>query len=107
MLTKMQDPLRIDEAVNKSSQDVKRAIKKGEMEYAQELIDKLVEEKMEAGKTEKEARSAIKSSLTSYWKPVYLEAGKEEQKKIREKLMNVKVKGKEVYTNKDFENWMK
>ena len=107
VLTKMQDPLRIDEAVNKSSQDVNRAIKKGEMEYAQELVDKLVEEKMEAGKTEKEARSAIKSSLTSYWKPVYLEAGKEEQKKIREKLMNVKVKGKEVYTNKDFENWMK
>ena len=57
-----------------TSSDINEALEKGKTDKAKELINELVAEKVEQGKTEKEAKSAIRSSVTSYWKPLYLEA---------------------------------
>jgi hypothetical protein len=57
-----------------TAKDINEQLKKGNTDKAKETMQGLIAEKVESGKTEKEARSAIRSSVTSYWKPLYLEA---------------------------------
>jgi hypothetical protein len=59
-----------------TASDVNEQLKKGKTDKAKETMQKLISEKVESGKTEKEAKSALKASVTSYWKPLYLEAYK-------------------------------
>lgn len=54
--------------------DVNKALEKGNTAKAKEIINDLVAEKVESGKTEKEAKASIKASVTSYWKALYLQA---------------------------------
>lgn len=58
----------------KSASDVNEALEKGKTDKAKELIKELVDEKVEGGKTEKEAKASIKASVTGYWKALYLQA---------------------------------
>lgn len=58
----------------KSASDVNEALEKGKTDKAKELIKELVDEKVEGGKTEKEAKASIKASVTGYWKTLYLQA---------------------------------
>ena len=66
---------------------VKACFENGHMEKGREVIDQVIQSKMDAGKEEKEARSAVRSSLTAYHKKLYLKAYKrkenEEMKRIR------------------------
>ena len=57
--------------------DVNEALEKGNTEKAKNLVNKIIEDKMKSGKTEKEAKAAVKSSVTSYWKPLYIQAYKD------------------------------
>lgn len=54
--------------------DVNKALEKGNTAKAKETINELVADKVESGKTEKEAKASIKASVTSYWKDLYLQA---------------------------------
>ena len=73
-----------------STSDVNVLLDKGKNDKAKELIDEIVSEKVEDGKTENEARSSVKSSVTSYWKERYLQAYRdkddEEMLRIRKLL---------------------
>lgn len=64
----------IDWATDESSSTAKLAIKSfenGHFDKGKSRVKELIEDKMSNGKTEKEAKSAIRSSFTSYWKPLY------------------------------------
>ena len=57
--------------------DVNNALEKGNTAKAKEIINDLVSDKVESGKTEKEAKASVKASVTSYWKDLYLQAYKD------------------------------
>lgn len=59
-----------------SGSDVIDALKRGDTDSAEYLIDEIVDSKIAAGKTEGQAKSAVKSSVTHYYKELYLEAYK-------------------------------
>lgn len=65
----------------------KACFENGHVEKGREVIDQVIQSKMDTGKDEKEARSAVRSSLTAYYKKLYLKAYKrkdnEEMKRIR------------------------
>ncbi len=54
-----------------STSDVNIAFESGDTAMAKEVITDLVNTKMANGKTEKEAKASIRSSMTAYWKPLY------------------------------------
>ena len=56
--------------------DLNAAFESGDNTMALEIIEDLVKTKVANGKTEKEAKSSVRSSMTSYWKPLYLQAYK-------------------------------
>ena len=67
--------------------DVNVALNSGDTETALAIIDDLVKTKVANGMDEDKARSSVRSSLTSYWKPLYKQAyaanDTEEMKRIR------------------------
>lgn len=102
-----------------SASDVNMAFDLGDTELAFEMIGDIVKDKTEnyinkgEKKTdaEKKAKSSVKSSMTSYWKPLYLEANKnknyDEMRRIREILY-----ASGLYDNKNAvvqvtQNWIK
>ena len=56
------------------AKDINTALDKGDTAYAKKIIDELVKTKQANGMTEKNAKSSVKSSITSYWKPLYVAA---------------------------------
>lgn len=54
-----------------SASDVNNAFDNGDTATALQIIDDLINTKVANGKTEKEAKSSVRSSMTSYWKPLY------------------------------------
>ena len=73
IVTALQDPLHVDETFTDTNAKLNSRLMRGQMNEAQEVLDKLVQNKIDGGKTAKEARSSIRSSLTSKWKPLYLQ----------------------------------
>ena len=65
---------------------IKAAFDNGHMDTAKDKIVELIAFKVKSGKTEKEAASSVRSSITSYYKPLYLKAlrngDKEEVRRI-------------------------
>lgn len=65
---------------------IKAAFDNGHMDTAKDKIVELIAFKVKSGKTEKEAASSVQSSITSYYKPLYLKAlrngDKEEMRRI-------------------------
>ena len=63
---------------------------KGDTTSVKTTVSKMIEEKVKSGKTEKEAKSAVRSSFTSTYKSEYMEAAKnkdfEEMNRIRKFL---------------------
>ena len=57
-----------------SASDINEALEKGNTTKAKKIINDLVDEKVKQGKTQKEAKASIKSSVTGYWKELYLQA---------------------------------
>lgn len=54
--------------------DINEALEHGDTNKANKLLKEVIADKVKSGKTEKEAKAAVRSSVTSYWKPLYLEA---------------------------------
>lgn len=79
---------------------------RGQMDEAQDVLDKLVQNKIDSGKTAKEARSSIRSSLTNKWKPLYLAAEDAQRAEIASKLLALRVNGEALYTQKDLSKWV-
>lgn len=66
--------------------DVNDALEMGDIAKAKEIIKDIVNAKVKSGKTEAQAKSSIKSSIASYWKPIYRSASNEEKIEIRKML---------------------
>lgn len=71
--------------------DVNDALERGDTSKAKEIIKDIVDAKVKSGKTEAQAKSSIKTSLASYWKPIYLEASADEKVEIRKMLKSTGV----------------
>lgn len=67
--------------------DINDAFENGDNSLAVSIIDDLINTKVANGMEEKSAKSYVKSSITSYWKPLYIAAYKsgntEEMRRIR------------------------
>ena len=103
----------------KKMSDANEYLEKGKIDKANKLINDLLEEKTEKyisnGKTpekaEKDAKSAIRSSLTSYWKPLFIKAYQEddyiEQEEIYERLNSTGIYGTSEELKETIEKWVK
>lgn len=106
MVTALQDPLHVDETFTDTNAKLNSRLMRGQMDEAQDVLDKLVQNKIDGGKTAKEARSSIRSSLTSKWKPLYLAAEDAQRAEIASKLLALRVNGEALYTQKDLSKWV-
>ena len=106
MVTALQDPMHVDETFTDTNAKLNSRLMRGQMDEAQDVLDKLVQNKIDSGKTAKEARSSIRSSLTSKWKPLYLAAEDAQRAEIASRLLALRVNGQTLYTQKDLDKWM-
>ena len=106
IVTALQDPLHVDETFTDTNAKLNSRLMRGQMNEAQEVLDKLVQNEIDGGKTAKEARSSIRSSLTSKWKPLYLAAEDAQRAEIASKLLALRVNGEALYTQKDLSKWV-
>lgn len=106
MVTALQDPLHADETFTDTNAKLNSRLMRGQMDEVQDVLDKLVQNKIDGGKTAKEARSSIRSSLTSKWKPLYLAAEDAQRAEIASKLLALRVNGEALYTQKDLSKWV-
>lgn len=91
--------------------DINIAFDNGDTAKANEIIQSLIKTKVANGKTEKEAKASLRSSMTSYWKPLYLEAYKSgnssEMARIRKILYSSKLYGSTNDVVEACKNWLK
>jgi hypothetical protein len=69
--------------------DVNDAFESGDTNMALEVIDDLIKTKVANGMTEKEAKSSVRSSMTTYWKPLYKEAYKSGNTAEKERIERI------------------
>lgn len=81
----------------------------GDVTAAAEIAEDIVQAKIESGKTEKEARASVRSSVTRYFKPLYQAAYKNrdsaEMTRIRKLLMQSKLYGGSTETSNVCRRW--
>ena len=98
------------EALYKTS-DLNDALERGDGKDYADIYNYLMEIKQEDGKTEAQARSSVKSSITSYWRKRYLEAWESndtsEIKRIQAILVGTKLYGDRNEVAKMGEGWVK
>jgi len=93
--------------------DMKLALDDGDIEFAQSTIDDIFTNKyqkyLSEGKTEKEAksaaRSAIKESISSEYKPLYVGGTEKEKQHTADLLLGLYVDGEPLYDAEDLEKW--
>ena len=94
-----------------SASDMNTAFNNGDTATALEIINDLIETKVANGKTEKEARSSLRSSMTSYWKPLYKQAYQSgdstEMARIRQLLYASGLYGSGNEVVKTVQSWLK
>jgi hypothetical protein len=94
-----------------SASDINVAFDRGETSLAKEIISDLVDTKVANGMTEKEAKASLRSSMTSYWKPLYKQAyksgNKSEMVRIRKILYASGLYGTADDVVKAAQNWLK
>ena len=69
--------------------------------------DEKYQEKIAAGKTDKEARAALKSGITGQFKEIYQNSTTAEKIKIKQLLLKISVNGKQLYKDYDWSTWDK
>lgn len=78
--------------------DINTALEGGDITLAKSIISELIDTKVANGMEEKNAKSSVKSSMTSYWKPLVIEAYKSknasEKIRIRDLLYETGLYGK-------------
>ena len=101
------------------SSDLNQALEDGDTREALTIIEDMVKVKTEnyindgekAKDAESKAKSSVKSSITSYWKPLYLEAYKKgnatEMARIRNLLYSTKLYGTANEVVKTAQDWVK
>lgn len=93
-----------------SSFDLNQAIDAGDAENVAIIIEEMVSERVSQGKTEAQAKAAIKSSVTSYWKKLYVEAWRngdtEERKRIIKLLTDTGLYGDRNDVAKKVTEWV-
>lgn len=60
----------------------------GDYSTAKRVISDVISEKVKAGKTEKQARAAVRQSISAHYKQDYLDADEQERVEIRRKMYN-------------------
>ena len=94
-----------------STYDLEVAFKTGKTDRAVAVIDDLIKTKVANGMDEKAAKSSVKSSVTSYWKPLYKAAAKAkneaEKKRIREILKAIGLYGNATDIVNTVNGWLK
>lgn len=98
--------------IEENMKEVNELYEKGKSDKAKETISGIIDDKVKNdGKTEKEAKSAVRSSMTAYWKEKYLKAYKKndtaEMAKIRKILYDSGVYGSGNDVVKTCQNWVK
>lgn len=91
--------------------DANAAFERGDTTMALEVIEDLINTKVANGKTEKEAKASIKSSMTSYWKPLYIQAYQSRNSAEMERIRRI-LYASGLYDNgnevvKTCQNWLK
>lgn len=81
----------VDWATDESNtlKGMKAAWNNNHYDTAKKKMNDLIQEKMAEGKTEKEAKSSIKSSMTSYFKPMYLAAVQKKDTKEMDRIRKI------------------
>ena len=69
--------------------DFNVAFNNGDKALALSIIDDLVKTKVANGMDETKAKSSLRSSMTSYWKPLYLEAAKSGNKAEMQRIKQI------------------
>jgi hypothetical protein len=90
-----------------TASDINVAFESGDTAQAKEIIRELIDTKVANGKTEKEAKSSLRSSMTSYWKPLYIAATESERIRIRKILYNSGLYGNANEVIKTVNAWLK
>ena len=94
-----------------SASDINSAFNNGDTATALEIINDLIKTKVANGKTETEAKSSLRSSMTSYWKPLYKQAYQSgdstEMARIRRILYSSGLYGSANDVVKTASNWLK
>lgn len=72
-----------------SSSDLNAALERGDTEDFKEIYESMVSDRVQAGKTEAQAKSAVKSSITAYWKPRYIEARNANDAETMKKILQI------------------
>ena len=72
-----------------SSSDLNAALERGDTEDFKEILDSMISDRVQAGKTEAQAKSAVKSSITAYWKPRYIEARNANDAETMKKILQI------------------
>lgn len=87
--------------------DINIAFENGDTARAKEIIADLIETKVANGMDEKKAKSSLRSSMTSYWKPLYKAASESERIRIRKILYNSGLYGTVNEVNATASSWLK
>ena len=98
------------ESLYKAS-DLNNALERGDAEDFAAILDALVQDKVSTGKTEAQARASVKSSVTAYWKRLYIDAWSrgdtEERKRIIAILTETGLYGSRNDVATLAQNWVK
>lgn len=93
------------------SSDLNAALERGDEDDFLDVYASLLSYKMDAGKTETQAKSAVKSSITSYWKKRYLAAWEandtKEIKRIQAILLSTGLYGSQNEVAETGRNWIR
>jgi hypothetical protein len=87
--------------------DINVAFESGDTALAKEIIQDLIDTKVANGMDEKKAKSSLRSSMTSYWKPIYKTASQAEKTRIRKILYNSGLYGTVDDVVKTAQDWLK
>ena len=94
-----------------SGSDINSAFDNGDYALAQEIISDLIETKVANGMEEKNAKSSLRSSMTSHWKPLYKQAYQSgdtnEMARIRQILYSSGLYGTANEVVKTTQSWLK
>ena len=94
-----------------SASDINTAFDNGDTNLALTIIDDLIETKVANGMERDKAKSSVRSSMTSYWKPLYKAAYQSgnttEMERIRRILYSSGLYGKANEVVKTVNNWLK
>ena len=93
------------------SSDLNAALERGDEDDFLDVYASLLSYKMDAGKTEAQAKSAVKSSITTYWKKRYLAAWEandtQEIKRIQAVLLSTGLYGSQNEVAETGRNWIR